>query len=276
MPAGTSLSDTPSEGELEMDLGITGRVAIVTGASRGLGRQAALSLAGEGVRLVVCARGVERLEETALELRAAGAEVVVVEADATVTADLERLFAAAVAAFGQVDIVVNNVGGRSGNGGLEATSDAELERAFDLNVIGALRLIRLAIPGMRERRWGRVVNIASIFGREHGGPTIGYMTAKAALIAATKHLALELARDGILVNSVAPGSILFPGGSWDRFVTTQTPEAVEEFIRTNLPMGRFGWPEPVGDLVAYLASERAGLIAGACINIDGGQSHSLF
>jgi 3-oxoacyl-[acyl-carrier protein] reductase len=101
------------------------------------------------------------------------------------------------------------------------------------------------------------------------------MAAKAALIAATKHAALRLAKDGITANSVAPGSILFPGGSWERFTKTQTKDVVADFIKNNLPMERFGWPEPVGDLVAYLASERAGLITGACINIDGGQSRSL-
>jgi 3-oxoacyl-[acyl-carrier protein] reductase len=258
-----------------MDLGIAGRVAIVTGSSRGLGRQAALSLAGEGVHLAICARGVERLEQTAAELRTLGVEVVAVAGDATVATDAGRLFDTATRTFGKVDIVVNNVGGRGPGGmNLEETTHEDLDQAFELNVFGALRLIRLAIPGMRERQWGRIINIASIFGREHGG-TISYMTTKAALIAATKHLGLQLAKDGILVNSVAPGSILFNGGSWERFIESQSKEAVDDFIRVNLPMGRFGWPEPVGDLVAYLASERAGLITGSCINIDGGQSHSL-
>jgi 3-oxoacyl-[acyl-carrier protein] reductase len=127
---------------------------------------------------------------------------------------------------------------------------------------------------MRERGWGRIVSIASIWGREHGG-TLAYMSAKAALIAATKHHAVELAKDGITCNTVAPGSILFPGGVWDRFVSSQPKETVAAFVAENLPLGRFGWPEPVGDLVAYLASERAGLITGACINVDGGQSKSL-
>lgn len=255
-----------------MDLGLRGRTALVTGASRGLGRQAALSLAGEGANLVVCARGQEALEQTAGELRGLGVEVVAVAADTTVAADCERVLAAA----GAVDIVVNNVGGRGRGGqGLEETSDEDFEHVFQLNLLGALRLTRAILPGMRERGWGRVVNVASIYGREHGG-TIGYMTGKAALIAATKHLALQVAKDGILVNCVAPGSVLFPGGSWERFSTTNPPEVVEDFIRVNLPLGRFGWPEPVGDLIAYLASERAGFLTGACVNIDGGQSHNLF
>jgi NAD(P)-dependent dehydrogenase (short-subunit alcohol dehydrogenase family) len=193
-----------------MDLGIKGRVAIVTGGSRGLGRQAALSLAGEGVNVVICARGDEKLKETVEEVRARGSEADGVVADCS----------------------------------------------------------------LADRHWGRIISIASIFGREHGGP-LAYMTSKAALIAATKHHALELAKDNVLCNTVAPGSILFPGGSWEQFTDSQPKAVVDAFIATNLPMGRFGWPEPVGDIVAFLASERADLITGTCINVDGGQSKSL-
>ena len=134
--------------------------------------------------------------------------------------------------------------------------------------------MQLAIPHMREQKWGRVVNIVSIWGREYGG-NIGYMSAKAAVIAATKHAGVTLAKDGVLVNSIAPGSISHAQGGWESFQNDNPPEVVEAFIERNLPMGRFGWPEPVGDLVAFLASERAGLITGACIVVDGGQSYSL-
>jgi 3-oxoacyl-[acyl-carrier protein] reductase len=258
-----------------MDLGIAGRVAIVTGGSRGLGRQAALSLAGEGVKVVICARGDEKLDETVEELRASGSEADAVVADCSVAADRERLFSSAVARHGKVDILVNNVGGTGGGGfGVADTGEEELLPGFRLNLFGAEHLVKLAVPGMRERHWGRIISIASIYGREHGG-SLSYMSAKAALIAATKHHALELAKDNVLCNTVAPGSILFPGGSWERFTESQPKQVVEAFIGTNLPMGRFGWPEPVGDIVAFLASERAGLITGACINVDGGQSKSL-
>ncbi len=256
-----------------MDLGIAGRVAIVTGGSRGLGRQAALSLAREGAHVAICARGKETLEQTTAELRALGVKALGVVADVTQAVDPQRLFDETVRALGRVDILVNNAGGSRGSD-LEHSSDEEVEETFRLNLFGAMRLTRLAIPGMRERRWGRVITISSIYGREHGGG-FSYMSAKAALIAATKHLALRLAKDGITVNSVAPGSILFPGGGWERFSTTQPQDVVADFIKNNLPMGRFGWPEPVGDLVAYLASQRADLITGTCINIDGGQSRSL-
>ncbi len=256
-----------------MDLGIKGKVAIVTGGSRGLGRQAALSLAAEGCSVTICARGEERLRQTEAELRALGVRTVAVAADVTKPQDAQRIYDAATT-LGPVDILVNNVGGSRGGPDLERTSDEQLEQAMQLNLYGATRLIHLALPGMKERRWGRIVNIASIWGREYGG-SIAYMTAKAALIALSKHLALEVAPYNILVNSVAPGSVQFPGGGWDNFARNQPRDVVDRFTENNLPMGRFGWPEPVGDLVAYLASERAGMLTGDCINIDGGQSRSL-
>ena len=256
-----------------MDLGIQGKVAIVTGGSRGLGRQAALSLAGEGCHVVICARGEERLRETEQELQQLGVRTASVVADITQPADSQQIYDTATA-LGAVDILVNNVGGSRGGPGLEDTSEEELHQALELNVYGAMRLARLALPGMKERRWGRIVSIASIWGREYGG-RMGYMVAKAALIALSKHLAIEVAPYNVLVNTVAPGSIQFPGGGWDNFVQNQSQEVVDRFTEVNLPMGRFGWPEPVGDLVAYLASERAGLLTGACINVDGGQSKSL-
>ena len=177
--------------------------------------------------------------------------------------------------LGPIDILVNNVGGSLGTSDLLESSIDDFQHVMDVNLWSAVRLMKLAIPGMRDRGWGRVVNIASIFGREYGG-TAPYMAAKAAMIAASKHTALTLAGSGVTVNAVAPGSILFPGGSWDRFINNNTPEAVEEFIERNLPAGKFGWPEPIGETVAFLSSQHADLILGACINVDGGQSSSLF
>ena len=257
-----------------MDLGIKDRVAIVTGGSRGLGRQAALSLAKEGVKVAICARTEGTLKDTVQELKSQGVQAIGVVADTTAPESVQHVYDRTVAELGPVDILVNNVGGRRGGPDFDETTDAQFRETFELNLFGALRLIRLALPGMRERRWGRIVNIASIWGREHGG-AIGYMSAKAALIAATKHLALEVAKDSVLVNCVAPGSVLHPGGTWERFTRENSPEVVKEFIDRNLPMGKFGWPEPIGDTVAFLASERASLITGACINVDGGQSRSL-
>lgn len=258
-----------------MDLGIKDRVAIVTGGSRGLGRQIALSLAREGVKVAICGRTQDSLEKTLAEIKTHKVKAIAIPADVTEPGAAQRIYDTTVEQLGPVDILVNNVGGSRGIGpDIESTPEEGFRQIFELNLFDAFRLIKLVVPGMRQRKWGRIISIASIYGREYGG-SISYMAAKAALIAITKHLALTLAKDNVLINSVAPGSILFPGGGWDRFVREQPKEVVQEFIARNLPMGKFGWPEPIGDTVAFLASERASLITGACINVDGGQSRSL-
>jgi 3-oxoacyl-[acyl-carrier protein] reductase len=257
-----------------MDLGIKGKIALVTGGSRGLGRYSALALAREGVQVAICARTEETLNKTIDELQAYGVSALSVVADITEAGGPSRVHQAVLDGLGEVDILVNNVGGSRSRAGLLDTSLDDFKGTFDLNLFAAFELCKLTLPPMKQKHWGRIINIASIWGREYGG-NISYMSAKAALIAAGKHLALEVAQDGISVNSIAPGSILFSGGSWDRFQKEQPPEVVQQFIDQNLPTGKFGTPEPVGDLVAFLASENASLITGACINIDGGQSRSL-
>ena len=258
-----------------MDLGIKGKNALVTGGSRGLGRQAALALANEGVNVAICARGKDRLDETAAELRAIGVKVSATVADLGDDAAAQALFERATADLGSIDILVNNVGGSMGTSDVLKSSVEDFQKVMDVNLWSAVRLMKLSLPAMKERGWGRVINIASIYGREWGG-TAPYMTAKAAMIAATKSAAMTLASSGVTVNAVAPGSILFPGGSWERFINNNTPETVDEFIARNLPAGKFGWPEPIGATVAFLASQHADLIMGACLNVDGGQSHNLF
>ncbi|MSQ13008.1 MAG: SDR family oxidoreductase [Dehalococcoidia bacterium] len=258
-----------------MDLGIKGKVAMVTGGSRGLGRQIALTLAREGCNVAVCARNAEGLQPVVQELQQYGGKAVGVAADITAEADLKRFYDETVKELGPVSIVVNNAGGTRGGRDFATTTDKDWMDTLNINLLGAVKLVRLVLPGMVERRWGRVVSVSSIFGREHGG-ALSYMTTKAALIAFSKHMALAYAKDNVLFNTVAPGSIRFPGGSWDRFSTTNSPAVVKEFIDHNLPMGRFGWPEPIGEMVAFLCSDRADLIAGVSINVDGGQSRSLF
>ena len=257
-----------------MELGIAGKNALVTGGSRGLGRQCAVSLAAEGVNVAICGRTRATLDSTVAELAETGVRAIGITADVMDADDMPRLHRETVDALGAVDILVNNAGGSMGVTDISETPLDNFRGVFDLNLFGGYALARLALPGMRERGWGRVINIASIWGREHGG-NIGYMSAKAALIAATKHAGLSLAGTGITVNSIAPGSISHPGGSWERFQSEQPADVVSGFIEAHLPMGRFGWPEPVGDLCAFLASDRADLITGACIVVDGGQSHSM-
>ena len=257
-----------------MDLALQGKVAMITGGSHGLGKQAADSLAREGCKVAICARGQENLDATSAEFRSKGYEVLAVQADVMSQADLKDFHDQTVANLGEADILVNNAGGRKGTADFQETGVATFREGLEFNLMSPVELIALVLPHMREQRWGRIINISSIYGREYGG-SIDYMTGKAALIAFSKHMALNLVKENVLVNCIAPGSIDFPGSSWDRFQQNNTPEVVAEFIDRNLPAGKFGWPEPIGDMVAFLASDRADLVAGACINVDGGQCRSL-
>ncbi len=257
-----------------MDLGLTDKVAIVTGSSRGLGLASARSLVSSGCRVCLCARGAEMLAEAAIEVEAAARRpnmVTTVQADVSTIDGVERVVDSTIATFGGIDILVNNVG-RAGGGDLLATSDAEWQAAFDETLLPAIRASRLVVPSMRSRGGGAIVMIASIYGREAGG-RMTYNAVKAAEISLSKSLAQQLAPLGIRVNSVAPGSILFPGGSWHRRQLAD-PEGIAEFVRRELPFGRFGRPEEVGAAVAFLASPRASWISGACLAVDGGQGRS--
>ena len=258
-----------------MDLTLNGRIAIITGGSRGLGRQCALALGREGCAVGICGRDGDQVSRTVEELKGLGIKASGSAADVTKDDDCARFLKDTTDALGAPDILVNNVGGRRGSVLFDETPMELFMEGLEVNLISAVRMTKLALPHMQAQGWGRVINIASIYGREHGG-SVDYMTGKAGMIAFSKHLALQLAQTGVLVNCVAPGSIDFPGSSWDRFQQNNTPEVVAEFIDRNLPMGKFGWPEPIGETVAFLASDRANLITGACINVDGGQSKSLF
>src|SRR5262249_42113161 len=174
--------------------------------------------------------------------------------------------------FGGLDILVNNIGlGRGGT--ITETTDAEWNEAFGQTLFPAIRASRLAVPHLKRRGGGSIVMIASIWGRESGG-RMTYNAVKSAEISLAKSLAQQLAGDNIRVNSVAPGSILFPGGSWDRR-QREDPAGIAEFVKRELPFGRFGRPEEVGAVVAFLASPRASWISGASVPVDGCQSRSL-
>ena len=257
-----------------MDLGINGKVALITGGTRGLGRQCALSLAREGVDVAVCARNTSDFLKIEDELKSFNVRVVTIKADIMSITEVDNLFDEVIKRLGSIDILVNNVGGSSVRDDIEGTSLEDLKSTFQLNVFGAYQLMKSSIPIMKNNKWGRIVNIASIWGRESGG-FIGYVSAKAALIAITKAAAISLAKSGVLINSIAPGSIAHPGGSWERFQQENSSDTVKAFIDANLPMGKFGWPGPVADLVAFLSSEKAGMITGACIVVDGAQSKSI-
>ena len=256
-----------------MDLGLQDKVALVTGSSRGLGLASAKALAAEGARVMLTARGAEQLARAADEvvaLSSTGAVQTTV-ADLATAAGVEHAVAATVAAFGRLDVLVNNLGLGRGAGLLD-TSDADWAEAFDQTLYPSIRASRLAVPHMRKKGGGVIIFITSIWGRESGG-RMTYNAVKAAETSLAKSLAQQLARDNIRVVSVAPGSILFPGGSWHKRQQAD-PAGIDEFVRRDLPFGRFGRAEEVGDVVAFLASPRASWVSGASIVVDGCQSKS--
>jgi 3-oxoacyl-[acyl-carrier protein] reductase len=258
-----------------MDLHLKDKVAIVTGSTRGLGFATAKALLAEGCNVTICARGEERIAQAVAELRElpGGTErILAIQADVSTDKGVADVLSRTVETFGGLDILVNNVGLGRGTTIVD-TTDAEWREAIDQTLFPAIRASRLAVPFMRRRGGGSIVMIASIWGRESGG-RMTYNAVKAAEISLAKSLAQQLARDNIRVNSVAPGSILFPGGSWDRR-QKEDPTGIADFVLRELPFGRFGRPEEVGAVVAFLVSPRASWISGASVPVDGCQSRSL-
>jgi 3-oxoacyl-[acyl-carrier protein] reductase len=257
-----------------MDLGLTGKVAIITGGSKGLGLAAARALLAEGARVAICGRTAATLEQAAAALATDSGrpdDVLAVQADVSRAEDVDRLVAQTASRFGGVDVLVNNVGLGKG-GGLMDTPDDVWQQAFDQTLFPAIRASRQVVPLMQQRGGGVILLIASIWGRESGG-RMTYNAVKAAEISLGKALAQQLAPSGIRVNSIAPGSILFEGGSWHQRQQSD-PEGIAQFVARELPFGRFGRADEVGDVVAFLASPRASWISGACLTVDGCQSRS--
>ena len=253
-----------------LELGLQGKIAIVTGGSDGLGRATALRLAVEGCRIAICARREDHLEAAAEAIAAeTSAEVLACRADVSRAADIDALVEATVGRFGGIDILVNNAG-TSAAASLETLDDEAWQRDLDLKLMAAVRLCRSVIPIMRERGGGSIVNATTVGGKAPAARSLPTSVSRAAGINLTKALANEYAGAGVRVNTVCIG--LIKSAQWDRRAGNRPVEELYAEMAARVPLGRLGEAEEYADLVAFLASERAAFITGAAINLDGGMS----
>jgi 3-oxoacyl-[acyl-carrier protein] reductase len=264
-----------------MDLNLTGRVALVNAASRGLGRGIAEALAGEGARLVISSRGQEAIEQTAAEIGAKyAAEVMPMAADVSRPEAADRLVGAAIQRFGRLDILVNNSGGPPG-GYFQDFDDAAWQKAFELLLLNVVRMVRAALPHLRSSGHGRVVNVASTSVRQPIRGLILSNSLRAGVAGLAKTLSDELAPDQITVNTVLPGRIL-TDRLREGFVARarETGLSVDDLARSEvakeIPLGRVGEPQDMGSLVAFLCSDAAAYLTGQLIAVDGGQVRGIY
>ena len=265
-----------------MDLGLAGKRALVTGSSKGIGRAIAAQLAAEGARVTLCARGAGALDQAVHAIRAAGGAAMAVAADLGADAGVEAVWCAHEDAFGGVDVLVNNVTGPATAADVLTATDADWLASYTMNVLVHVRFIRRALPGMLERGWGRIVNIASTAGRQPDDQLPTYGPTKAALINLSKLLANAYSARGVLTNCVCPGITRTEAATASAVRRTgrtgDDPRRVfDDYFgaRRPLPAGRFGEPEDTAAMVALLCSERASWITGACIDVDGGWVKSI-
>jgi 3-oxoacyl-[acyl-carrier protein] reductase len=264
-----------------MDLGLKGRVALVTGSSSGIGHAIALCLAEEGVSVVVTGRDEARVNSVAKEVKAKGVDVLSLLVDITIVEDLDRMVEATVDRFGRLDILVNSAGTSLIRGPLPLPDD-EFRYEMELMFYAVVRACNKVIPYMRKDGWGRIINISSIYGKQPGG-LFDYDAIKAAVNMLTKDLSNYLAKDNILVNAVCPGPIRTPlweapGGGGDQLgevLGMSGKEAMAWVAEQHIPLGHFGLPEDIANVVTFLASERAKFITGQAINVDGGMVKTI-
>lgn len=262
-----------------MDLGLKGKVAIVTASSRGIGRAAAEALAAEGARIAMCARTTADVMAAADQIRAhTGGEVLAVAADLSKAEDIQRVVDRTVEAYGTVNIVVNNAGGPA-PGGFDGVGETEWRAAFEITLLSVVRMTRAALPFLRKGGGGVIINIQSTSVKVPLDNLILSNSIRSSVIGLAKSLSFELAKDGIRVNNVLPGAIMT-----DRqremlaLQSARSGKSVEEIIRLReaaIPLGRFGDPEDLGNMIAFLASERARYVTGVTVQVDGGLVRSL-
>jgi len=251
-----------------LDLGLGGKVAIITGGSEGLGRAAARRLAAEGVRVAICARRPDVLESAAAGIRAAGGHVLARSVDVTKADQIETFVNEVVREWGGVDILVNNAG-TSAAASFEAVDDAAWLHDLELKLLSAVRCCRLSIPHMKKRGGGRIINVTNLGAKAPAARGLPTSVSRAAGINLTKSLANEYAPDKILVNTVCIG--LVKSAQWERRAKGDL-NAFYKDIAKRVPLGRVGEAEEFADLVAFLVSERAAFITGTAINFDGGMA----
>jgi 3-oxoacyl-[acyl-carrier protein] reductase len=258
-----------------MDLGLRNKIALVTASSKGLGRASAEALAQEGTKVAICARDEEILRATADEIASATrTEVLAIPADVTRVRDIEQVVKEVISHFGTLHILVTNAGGPP-TGNFEDFDDTQWQEAFNLTMMSAVRLIRLAIPPMQDQQWGRIINITSLSVKEPIDNLLLSNSIRAAVHGMAKTLAGQLGQYGITVNNVMPGSIHTDRAEQlAQHQADQTGQSLTEILAEmghQIPVKRVGQPEELGALVAFLASERAGFINGASIPVDGGR-----
>ncbi len=260
-----------------MDLDLKNYNVLITGGSHGIGLATGLILAKEGCNIAICARDKERLEKAVTQIKSLGVNTLGIQADVLKTEEIDKTVDQIIRTWDTIHILINNVGG-GGRWGGKSIIDTDVQVWLDVynrNALAAMRFTRLVLPCMLKQKWGRVITVTSIYGREGGGKP-WFNMAKSAEISLMKSLSLDtdLVRQGITFNSIAPGAIMIPGTLWES-EKEKDPKGFQEYVNQNYPLGRLGTPEEVAHVVAFLCSQQAALVNGACLVVDGGESRSF-